>query len=68
MVSSECQKLTDRFTAMKDQGLVDVKFLLRNTDEAIVEQVCREVNDMLNAYDRGEHEELKFNDSNQARG
>ncbi len=64
MATNECERLTTRFAEMRNQGLVNVKFLLRNTDEAVVEQVCGEVNAMLDAYENGDYEELKFNDSN----
>jgi hypothetical protein len=55
--------LAGRYTQMKvDSGLVDVKFLLRNTAEATTEQVCREVEAMYSAFDRGEYKKLDFND------
>lgn len=55
--------LAGRYSEMKaDNGLVDVKFLLRNTEEATTEQVCREVEAMYNAFDRGEYKKLDFND------
>ena len=55
--------LVKRFKAMEGNGLVDVKFLLRNPDEATGEQVCREVNDLLDAVERGESVPLDFKDS-----
>ncbi len=45
-----------------ERGLVDVKFFLRNAGEATTEQVCREVNAMYAAVDRGECETLDFAD------
>jgi len=62
-MGNEQEMLVKRFTALRDLGLVDVKFLLRNADEATSEQVCREVNDMLDAFDRGESVLLDFKDS-----
>ena len=60
---TECAKLADRFVQMEGQGLVDVKFLLRNTDEATAEDVCREVTDMLDAFERNEAVKLDFKDA-----
>jgi len=54
MMVNECDKLAERFKVLERQGLVDVKFLLRNTDEATSEQVCCEVNAMLDAFNNGE--------------
>ena len=62
-MTSECDMLSNRFNEMERQGLVDVKFLLRNTDEATMETVCHEVNDMLGAWDRGDCAPLDFKDS-----
>ena len=47
MARSEREALTDRFGSLREQGLVDVKFLLRNADGATVEQVCGDVNAMM---------------------
>jgi hypothetical protein len=53
--------LAKRYEAMAEhQGLVDVKFFLRNTEEATTEQVCREVCDMYDALDNGESKPLVF--------
>jgi hypothetical protein len=54
--------LVARYDLMKNQGLVDVKFLLRNTSEATTELVCREVEEMYAALERGESKALDFND------
>ena len=61
-MSSECEALTARFSAMRTQGLVDVKFLLQNTDEATADQVCSEVIGMLSALDQGDFIPLNFAD------
>jgi hypothetical protein len=61
-MASEQETLVKRFKALESEGLVDVKFLLRNADEATTEQVCREVNDFMDAYDRGESVPLSFKD------
>jgi hypothetical protein len=62
-MATECERLTDRFNAMRNNGLVDVKFFLRNTDDATKDAVCAEVNAMLDAVDAGECVKLEFNDS-----
>ncbi len=63
MVKTECQKLVDRFAAKAASGLVDVKFFVRNPDEAVHEQVCQEVNRLYEAVERGDVADLDFNDS-----
>jgi hypothetical protein len=62
-MATECEKLANRFKAMEGQGLVDVKFLLRNTDEATTEEVCLEVGDMLDAFEQGNAVPLDFKDA-----
>ena len=46
-MGNEQEMLVERFKALEAKGLVDVKFSLRNADEATTEQVCREINCML---------------------
>jgi len=58
----ESQQLAARFRSMAAEGLVDVKFFVRNQDEAMAESVCREVNRLYAAVDRGEAEPLDFKD------
>ena len=60
---AECQKLADRFERLAADGLVDVKFFLRNSDEAVAEQVCREINRLYATFDCEEAERLYFDDS-----
>ena len=50
-VSTERHALTRRFNKMKDNdGLLDMKFFLGDTSEATVEQVCGDVNHVLELY------------------
>ena len=58
----ESRKLASRFKSMAAQGLLDVKFFVRNPDEAMTESVCREVNRLYDAVERGEAETLDFRD------
>lgn len=62
MQMSECEKLSKRFEKMQADGLVDVRFHLRNLDEATPEMVCREVNAIYGALDRGEFVKLDSKD------
>jgi hypothetical protein len=62
MVVKESAKLSERCDDMARRGLVDVKFLLRDTCDATTEIVCGEVNAMLDSLDRGEAVEFAFND------
>ncbi len=59
----QCERLSQEFKKMEAEGLVDVKFLLRNTDEATAEEVCDEVYEMLAAYKRGDAVDLDFQDA-----
>ena len=58
----ESRKLVARFEQMAVDGLLDVKFYVRNPDEAMTETVCREVNRLYQAVDLGEAEKLDFKD------
>ena len=62
----ECNTLAARFDKMAAAGLQDVKFFVRNMDEATTEAVCKEVNALYSAVDRGEEVPLDFRDSTRA--
>ena len=58
---TEREKLAAHYKTMAaNNGLVDVKFFLRNQAEATTEQVSREINAMYEALERGEAKALKF--------
>lgn len=59
------ETLAARYETMAANGLVDVKFFLGNAGEATTEQVCREVNALYDALDRGDCEVLDFGDRSQ---
>ncbi|MDX3885557.1 MAG: hypothetical protein QHC65_14140 [Sphingomonas sp.] len=59
---SEHKNLADRYAKMQAGGLVDVKFLLSNAGETTAEEVCREVNALYAAVERGDTRELDFGD------
>lgn len=60
---SDCENLAGRFEKMATQnGLLDVKFYVAGR-ELVTEQVCREVNRLYEAFERGEAAELDFKDS-----
>ena len=60
---SERTKLAAHYESMKAaQSLVDVKYFLSNEGEATTEQVCREVNEMYLALERGDAKALDFGD------
>ncbi len=61
MEKTECQQLARRFELMEKDGLLDVKFFVGS--EAVTEQVCREVNRLYEAVEKGECAELDFKDS-----
>lgn len=62
MQISECATLAESYAAKKAQGLVDVKFYIANTKEAVHEIVCGEVNRLDEAIARGEVFPLDFDD------
>ena len=59
------ETLAARYEKMAADGLQDVKFFLGNAGEATTEQVCREVNSLYDALDRGDFEPLDFGDRSQ---
>lgn len=62
---SEREVLVTRFQVMKaSEGLKDVKFFLGKVSEATVDQVCGDVNSLLDKVENGEvHTIDKWNDS-----
>lgn len=48
---TECDTLAASVQTMVGEGLVDMKFFVRNTDEASTETVCAEVNALFEAID-----------------
>jgi hypothetical protein len=58
--NTQCDLLANRFQKKAAEGLVDVKFFLRNTQEASAEQICQEVNNLYDAVERGEWVKLDF--------
>lgn len=64
MEKTHCNKLAELFAKkVQDDGLVDVKFYLRNLEEAAEEQVCQEVVALYAAVEREEFAVLDFKDS-----
>ena len=61
--TSESEKLAALYEKKAGDGLLDVKFYLRNLDDAGTEEVCREVNALYAAAESGAVEALDFNDS-----
>lgn len=59
-------QLAARFERMAADGLLDVKFFVRNPDEATTESVCGELNRLYEAVERGEEVPLDFRDSTHA--
>lgn len=64
-MDKECQALANRFEKMAGEGLLDVKFYVAD-GELVTEQVCREVNRLYEALERGESAELDFKDSHKS--
>lgn len=57
------QLLADRFVRKTAEGLVDVKFYLRNVEEATNDEVYEDANALYEAFERGDCRPLAFNDS-----
>jgi len=62
---SEREVLAARYEEKAASGLVDVKFFLSNSGEATTEQVCREINAMYDAVERGDCKPLRFRAASQ---
>ncbi|MBR1198797.1 hypothetical protein JQ574_22635 [Bradyrhizobium sp. AUGA SZCCT0158] len=65
MSKTSCDDLANRFEKMAADGLLDVKFYVAGR-ELVTEQVCREVNRLYEALERGESAELDFKDSHKS--
>ena len=60
----EYEKLSQRYAdQQRQEGLIDVKYFLRNTDAAVTEDVCRDVNRLHDAVAKGHSITFRFNDS-----
>lgn len=59
---TELQKLQARLDKLKEQGLVNIRFTLSPEPGITVEEVCAEINAMLDAREEGRSEPLVFND------
>ena len=58
------EHLASRFATMAaDEGLVDVKFYVNNSEEASTGDVSREVERLYEALERGDSAILNFQDS-----
>jgi hypothetical protein len=58
MVKTAKQSLAERFERKTAEGLVDVKFFLRNVAEATTDQVYEDLNNLYEAYERGDKRTL----------
>lgn len=54
--------LSRLYSAKRDAGLVDVKFLVGSIDEASFDEVGQEVIRLEEAISRGEYRVMRFND------
>ena len=57
-MTPQCDRLAQRFREKTAGGLIDVKFHLRNIQEASDEQICHEVNRLYDSVARGEFKRL----------
>ena len=60
---THCESLAARFEKMSRNGMRNVKFYLRESDEATPEAVCAEFEELFAAVDRGEDTPLTFDDA-----
>lgn len=60
---TECNQLTERFEAKASQGVVDVKFFIKNIEEATTHVICAEIAALLDARERGDVVTLNFGDA-----
>lgn len=62
MSITESEKLASFYEKKARDGLLDVKFYLRNLDDSGTEEVCRDVNALYEAAENGAIEVLDFGD------
>lgn len=61
--TTACEALAERYAAKREQGLVDVKFLLLNPRETGFEEACEEFERLLGVVDEdGKTRDLDFGD------
>lgn len=58
-VKSAKQLLAERFETKTAAGLVDVKFFLRGAGEATTDEVYEDLNNLYEAFERGDYVEIK---------
>lgn len=51
--------LAERFDKKTADGLVDVKFFLRGSEEATTDEVYEDLNGLYEAYERGDFVQIK---------
>lgn len=59
---TEVEKLQKRIDKMKENGMSDFKASPGNIEGATEEDIARELNQMLDAFESGQGRPLKFND------
>lgn len=62
--TNACDVVAERYKAKLAEGLVDVKFLFQNKEEATVELACAELEALHQTVESGKFEELDFGDLN----
>lgn len=63
MQKTSRELLAERFVGLERDGLVDVKFFVRALDEAVLDDVCAEVNSLYMAREAGKSKVLDFGDA-----
>jgi len=58
ILGPEATKLEERFARMKRAGLLDIKISFGDLGEATLEDVCKCVNEALDAIENGETEDI----------
>lgn len=58
----ECTALSERFANKANSGVVDVKFFIKNIEEATTDVICAEITALLDARERGDSTPLRMND------
>ncbi len=62
-MKSECRALSERFAELPVGKLLDVKFFIKNTDEATPDMVLEEIHSLLDAREKGFSTPLSFGDA-----
>lgn len=54
-MSTQAERLSEKFRTLKEQGVLDIKFIFGPLAERALEDVCASVNEVLDAIEREDY-------------